>query len=310
MPNLSSLTATLGISLSGNAAKAVSGSDYKGPSQAIQIGRSFPFSSNDPNTSAFGVDEFISYLQNIPAGGGFTINLGDIPQDYLLQNNIAVVRVKGYELNLVSEAQDVTFGTNCSGVVINGPALPPVQTTATGLTTGGSIAAGTYYYVITALTAAGESTVFFPNGSTNQQSATVSSGSTGSVNLSWDVVPNATGYKIYRSSTPGSGTTTWFTSPALITTIGSGSTVTYTDVAASASSGAPPSTNTAVVPTMFLFNSTTSLSGKLLNNGDVEAHGTASASGMVVGSTPDIYIQNLDTVNHGMLQVTLICATT
>lgn len=309
MPNLSTLAVTLGTTISGSAGKSVSGSDYKGPSQAANISRSFAYSTSNSNTASLGADEFISYIQTIPSGQGATINLASI-QDYLLQNGVNLARIKGYELNLMSEAQDPTFGTNCSGVVINGPALPPVQNAAVGSTTGGSMAAGTYYYVITAETAAGESTVFFPSGSTNQQSATVSSGSTGSVSLSWNVVPNATGYKIYRSTTPGSGTTTWFTTPALITTIGSGSTVTYTDTAASASAGAPPAINTAVVPTMFLFNETTGLSGKVLYNGDVTTYATPSASGLVVGSNPDVYVQNLDSSNPAHLQVTFVGGTT
>lgn len=87
--------------------------------------------------------------------------------------------------------------------VVNDPVLStanlaaPTLNTATPSTTGGTLAAGTYYYRVTALTSAGETTV------SNQVSA-VTTGTTSSVALSWGNVPSATGYRVYRSTSAGS----------------------------------------------------------------------------------------------------------
>ncbi len=59
------------------------------------------------------------------------------------------------------------------------------------------------------------------------------------VTLTWTQVTGATGYKLYRTATPGTyGATT------LRTTIGSGATTTFVDDGSATSSGTPPSTNT------------------------------------------------------------------
>ncbi|HVX12329.1 MAG TPA: DUF4214 domain-containing protein [Pirellulales bacterium] len=73
---------------------------------------------------------------------------------------------------------------------------PPVQTAPSASTTGGTLAAGTYYYVLTAVG---------PNGETaasGEVSITVT-GATSSVTLNWNSVAGATGYKIYRGLAPG-----------------------------------------------------------------------------------------------------------
>jgi hypothetical protein len=86
---------------------------------------------------------------------------------------------------------------------------------------------------MTATTAAGEST---PG---NEITATLS-GSTSSNVLTWTQVTGATGYKIYRGTTAGGEN-------VLVTTIGSGSTVTYTDTSTSTGSATPPVVNNAVI---------------------------------------------------------------
>ena len=100
--------------------------------------------------------------------------------------------------------------------------------------TGGTFAAGTYYWVVTATTAAGETV------RSSEITATLS-GSTSSNALSWTQVTGATGYKVYRGTTAGGES-------SLITTIGSGSTVTYTDTGTVGTGATPPSTNTATIP--------------------------------------------------------------
>ena len=77
------------------------------------------------------------------------------------------------------------------------------STTATGATTGGVLAAATYYYKVTSVTEAGES-----NGSVEVSATTT--GATSSVTLKIGDKnmsgANVTGYKIYRSTTTGTET--------------------------------------------------------------------------------------------------------
>ena len=95
--------------------------------------------------------------------------------------------------------------------------------TATGYTTGGTLAADDYYYVITATDKYGETQASV------QKTATVASGTTGRVELTWTALTGATGYRIYRSTTSGG-----FTSESYYD-IASGATTSYTDTGAAAS---------------------------------------------------------------------------
>jgi hypothetical protein len=64
---------------------------------------------------------------------------------------------------------------------------------------GGTLAAGTYFYVVTALDGAnGETNI------SNEVSATV--GASGKVTLTWNFVPNAQGYNVYRGTASGGET--------------------------------------------------------------------------------------------------------
>jgi len=93
-------------------------------------------------------------------------------------------------------------------------------------------AAQTYGYKITTLTALGES-------APADEITFAVTDTTKRVELSWAQVPSATGYKIYRTATPGTyGATT------LLTTIGSGATITFSDTGAATTTGTPPSANT------------------------------------------------------------------
>lgn len=87
-------------------------------------------------------------------------------------------------------------------------------------------------YKITALSAIGES------GPSSEVTINVDT-TTKKVTLTWTQVPGATGYKIYRTDTPGTyGATT------LRTTIGSGATVTFVDDGSATTPGTPPTQNT------------------------------------------------------------------
>ncbi|MGI4812004.1 MAG: GDSL-type esterase/lipase family protein [Janthinobacterium lividum] len=119
--------------------------------------------------------------------------------------------------------------------------IPPAGTaaisapvaTATASTTGGTLAAGTYGYRVAA-------TNDVTNGVTlaSVEVTVTTTGSTGSVTLTWAAVPGATGYKVY-GRTPGAELLI-----AIITQGGSVPTMGYVDTGAAAPAGALPSSNT------------------------------------------------------------------
>ncbi len=61
---------------------------------------------------------------------------------------------------------------------------------------GGSLAAATYYYKVTAIDGAGGETLPSPE-------VSIVTGASGKNTLTWNVVPNAAGYNVYRSTTSG-----------------------------------------------------------------------------------------------------------
>jgi hypothetical protein len=93
-------------------------------------------------------------------------------------------------------------------------------------------ATGTYGFEITSLSAIGES------GPSSEITVTVDD-TTKKVTLTWTQTPGATGYKIYRTATPGT-----YGASVLRTTIGSGATVTFLDDGSATSTGTPPLVNT------------------------------------------------------------------
>jgi hypothetical protein len=120
----------------------------------------------------------------------------------------------------------------------------PVLQSVIAATTGGAIATGTYYYVVTAITAVSGADPFHPMGETtasNELSAAVT-GPTGSVTLTWNAVPGAVDYQVYRGTAPGT--------EKLVLNVGAsgGGSVTATDTVTSAVMVTPPATNSANLP--------------------------------------------------------------
>ncbi len=100
--------------------------------------------------------------------------------------------------------------------------------TGTPVLSGGSMADATYYYVITAVMAEGET----GKGTESAAITIAAGGGFASVNLAWTAINGAISYKVYRTTTSGVYTTpTYIANP---------STNSYTDTAASPSAGAPP----------------------------------------------------------------------
>lgn len=92
--------------------------------------------------------------------------------------------------------------------------------------TGGTFTAGTYYYVVTSTNALGETT------RSNEISATVANN--GTITVNWWSNSMATGYKVYRGTTPGGENALIYTGTAL----------SVTDTGSAGSAASPPGTNT------------------------------------------------------------------
>lgn len=123
-----------------------------------------------------------------------------------------------------------------TGNYTTGYLSPPAGLLAFGYATGGTLAAGTYYYVVTAVNANGETTA------SNEAHAAVT-GATSSVVLVWQAAGSGsfgpTHYKIYRGTTAGGEN-------VLIATV-SPTTYTYTDTGGAGSTATPPGTDGASV---------------------------------------------------------------
>lgn len=91
-------------------------------------------------------------------------------------------------------------------------------------TVGGTLAAGTYYYVVTAIIPSGET-------KKSNELSVVTTGATSSNTVNWNAVPTATGYRIYRGTAAGLENT--FYSVGAVTT--------FLDTGAAGTAGTPPS---------------------------------------------------------------------
>lgn len=107
----------------------------------------------------------------------------------------------------------------------------PTQNVPTTSAAGGTLAAGTYFYKVTALTAAGESTAV-------GETSVTTTGTTSSNTVTWTQVTGATGYRIYRGTAAGAENTYFAV----------GAVGTFTDTGAAGTAGSPPAQNTAALP--------------------------------------------------------------
>jgi hypothetical protein len=119
-----------------------------------------------------------------------------------------------------------------TGTYTPGLLSPPSGLVGVGAGSGGTLAAGDWFYVVTATNANGETTV------SNEVSVTVT-GTTSKVVLDWQQAGSGnfgpTNYNVYRGSTSGGEN-------KLLTTV-SGSTLTYTDTGGAGTTATPPTTN-------------------------------------------------------------------
>ncbi|WP_346925878.1 hypothetical protein [uncultured Arthrobacter sp.] len=118
-----------------------------------------------------------------------------------------------------------SFGTPVyivSGSLISAPSI----TLGATATTGGTFAAGTYYWKVTAINVAGETI--------GSNEATQAIAANGTQVLNWSAISGATGYKVYRGTAPGAQST-------LVATLGT--VVTYTDTGIAGTAGTVPTVN-------------------------------------------------------------------
>ena len=178
----------------------------------------------------------------IPPDQNSTVDTGGTPLEPTWNMNLAVPLGPPGPAAAMWSCPDVDLVTNAptpgdvlgfTGRYTTQQLGPPGALQAIYSPTGGTLPANTYEYVATTLSAAGES----------PPAAAVSvltGGTTSSVHLSWAPVPAATGYKIYRTTTPGTYTT-------LVHTVTSGATTTFVDTGGTTTTASPPGTGTATV---------------------------------------------------------------
>lgn len=122
--------------------------------------------------------------------------------------------------------------------------IAPVQSAAAAAA-GGSLTNGTtYYWVVTATNSNGETVV------SNERSLAIVTPNL-TATLAWAAVTGATGYKVYRSTAAGT-----YGATSLVTTISSGSTLTYNDTGTALTSGTPPVSSTALADVVYFQNCT------------------------------------------------------
>lgn len=116
-------------------------------------------------------------------------------------------------VNIVDQTDTLTIGSpinEAPAMLQSGPAAPPAVPTLNAATlsgSGSSFSSGTYYYEITAVSAAGVETA-----PSNQIAVSVPAGE--DVNLSWARVTGAASYNIYRTTVSGD-----YESPALVASV-------------------------------------------------------------------------------------------
>lgn len=182
----------------------------------------------------------VIYLDQDGATGLTLLNLPDVVAgNNSTPHKVGVQSTANRQMNQIQEALQAIIGND--GITMLQIALDTTTLSApygfaavaNAPGSGGTFGAtGSYGYRITATNASGETI------STVELDVNLTA-ITQTVTLTWTQTPGATGYKIYRTSTPGT-----FVSPALLTTIGSGATVTFTDTGAAVGAGAPPISNT------------------------------------------------------------------
>lgn len=153
--------------------------------------------------------------------------------------------------------------------------LPPVLVSATPSATGGTLSASTWYIVVSALNAAGETTM-------SNQIQAITTGSTGSIAVVWNAVPGAAAYRVYFGGGSNGAQNRY---------VSTGST-SITLVTNAVGNGSPKTVNTAATA-LTVFNAPTAL----FLVGDISTNyfgiGTSAASiNTTINNTMLFYVTN------------------
>jgi len=199
--------------------------------------------------------------------GGHTIPAGTVVayslagQSAVLFATQAAVTVPAPGTGLLAAPAALAAGATASsgGTFAGGPNLvTPTGFAATAVGSGGTFAAATYYWKVSATNAQGETLA-----SAEVSAAIVANGSAG---LSWTAVSGAAGYRIYRTTTAGAEGT----SPALVAAT---TATTYTDTGTATTAGAVAAANTATTSAPYFWKVTAlSAYGETLGSNEVTAN--------------------------------------
>lgn len=166
-------------------------------------------------------------------------------------------------------------GVNAMGGLVSSVLAAPVNATHTTATTGGTLAAGTYYYRIAA-TVNGYLTL----GSTETSIVVPAGTSTNTVTVKWGKVIGASGYKVYGRSTGAE---------LLMATLTEGHTTQWLDDGSVTPSGALPTADTTGTAQVTGLIVTANNGGKvglsLPMNSGISLNGDAVGTGVTAGST-------------------------
>jgi hypothetical protein len=226
--------------------------------------------------TAEGPGQLLNAPGNNQAGGGYPVYLSDATGT--VTSVAATLTYDPALLHLTSGAGSpgltVTVTTpGTATLTYSGPALATGTATPIGyigwtgpepqarVVPGGTLAGGTYYYVVTAVDGASESLAGL------ESLPATTAGSSSTIILTWPQGVLATGYKVYRSTTSGSGY-------SLLATLGA-STLTFTDDGSHGlTPGGPPTTgSTAQVPSGTIANPVPYKSKDLLHLSGVSLNG-------------------------------------
>jgi hypothetical protein len=145
-------------------------------------------------------------------------------------NNLSVLRAVASPAFSTLQPGEMIMGrfdTSVTAPAVQMVAWGTMGTPAAMVATGGALLASTaYFYVVTAVNAAGNET-----GQSAQATATTDTTNL-TINLSWNAVPGAASYNVYRSLTAGS-----YVTPAFA---GSATTNSFSDAGVALTAGAPP----------------------------------------------------------------------
>lgn len=121
------------------------------------------------------------------------------------------------------------YGYSTGTITATAPGAPA----GTPITTSGTLAAGTYFALITALYGTGES-------KKGTESAQITLSGTGTITWTWTAIAGATGYRFYRTATNGATTT-----ETLLTSVPAGVTTLVDNGGFTLGATTPPSANSA-----------------------------------------------------------------